>query len=220
MRITLEVFLSHADEDKKIARQIADEMIKHGVNVFVAHDDIEPGANWKSVLTEKINQCDVFLILLTKNFHPAEWTEQEVGIAHAFKKRMVPVRFDNTVTTGFMTDYQATQISYPINPDEMKNLVDIIIAYSDEVQRQINEMIDQLRVAGSFSDANSYARILFKNKKFTTEQINRLADAYLSNYEIQQGYVAGPKCQELFANNWSKIEQKYKDALEPHLKEI
>jgi len=219
MRIPLEVFISHADEDKKIVREIANAMQGHeGLNVFVAHDDLEPGADWKKELTEKIFQCDVFVILLTEKFHPAEWTEQEVGIAHAFKKRMIPIRFDKTATTGFVTDSQATTISYPIDEGEIKNLVDIMFAYSEEGQRHINELIEQLWSAGSFIDANAYARILFRTtSKFTHEQINKIAEAYLENDQISGGYRSNPRCLDLFQKNWKTIKQDLREKLKPHL---
>jgi len=219
MRIPVEVFISHADEDKKIAREIADAMKDHeGLNVFVAHDDLEPGVDWKKELPEKIFQCDVFVILLTEKFHPAEWTEQEVGIAHAFKRRMIPIRFDKTSTTGFMTDSQATTISYPIDKGEIKNLVDVIFAYSEEGQRQINELIEQLHSADSFSDANACARILFRStSKFTSEQINKIAEAYLGNSQIRGGFTSEPKCLELFQKNWKTIKQDLREKLKPHL---
>lgn len=219
MQIPIEVFISHADEDKTTAKEIAVEMRKRqGVNVFVAHDDLDPGANWKSDLTQKIYECDAFVVLLTKDFHSAEWTEQEVGIAHTFKKRMIPIRFDKTATTGFMTDFQATKISWPIESSEIATLTDVIVAYSDEGQRHINGLIEQLRNSGSFIDANGCARILFNaTTKFTPEQINKIANAYLENYEIRGGYVSEPLCLDLFQKNWKKIDESTREELKPHL---
>ncbi|MEM4252532.1 MAG: toll/interleukin-1 receptor domain-containing protein [Candidatus Nitrosotenuis sp.] len=219
MRIPLEVFISHADENKGLAKEIADNIRKYeGINVFVAHEDLDPGIDWKKELTEKIIQCDVFIILLTDKFHHAEWTEQEVGIAHAFKKRMIPIRFDNTPTTGFMTDFQATRISYPLQEHEIKNLVDVIIAYSDEGQRHINDLIEQLRFAGSFIDANTCSRILFNTtNKFTQEQINKIAQAYLQNDQIRGGFDSGPKCLNLFQKNWKRLDSRFRDQIKPFL---
>ncbi len=219
MRIPIEVFISHADEDKKIAREIAVQIKQNeGINVFVAHDDLEPGSNWKKDLTQKIFECDVFIPLLTKNFHSAEWTEQEVGIAHAFKKRMTPIRFDDTSTVGFMTDFQATKISYPLDEHEINNIVSTVIAYSDEGQRIVNNLIDQLYSSDSFYDANANARILFNTtKKFTPEQVNKIAQAYIMNNQISDGFVSGPRCLELFQKNWKKIDKEMREVLKSDL---
>lgn len=82
MRIPIEIFVSHAEADKIIAREIGDALKKvEGITVFVAHDDLDTGGNWKLDLVRKIDQCDAFIVLVTENFHGAEWTEQEVGIA-------------------------------------------------------------------------------------------------------------------------------------------
>lgn len=219
MRIPLEIFISHADENKTIAREIADEIEKHdGLHVFVAHEDLEPGTDWKKELTQNVFQCDAFMILLTDKFHLAEWTEQEVGIAHAFNKRMIPIRFDSTATTGFMTDFQATKLSYPVNSSEIKNLVDVIFAYSEEGQRHVNQLIQQLHSADSFVKANAYATILFDTtSKFTEEQINKIAESFLENYEIRTAWTSGPKCLELFQQNWKKIKSELRDKLKPYI---
>lgn len=189
-----------------------------GLNAFVAHEDLKPGTDWKKELTEKISQCDVFVILLTKKFHPARWTEQEVGIAHAFKKTMVPIRFDNTPTTGFMTDYQATKISYPIDKGEIRDLVSVIFTYSKGWQRHIDELIEQLRSAGSFVAANAYATTLFEaTSKFTPEQVNNIADAYLKNYELRGGWTSNPNCLKLFQNNWKTVKPELRKQLEEYV---
>ena len=219
MVIPLDVFISHADEDKKIAKEIAEELRKYdGVNAFVAHDDLDPGTDWKNDLTQHIFDCDSFMIVLTNKFHQAEWTEQEVGIAHAFKKTMIPIRFDKTPTLGFMDDFQATKISYPLVEGEIKNLVDVIVAYSEEGQRQIKRLISRLSSAGSFAQANAFANILFDTtSKFTKEQINMIAKAYLENGQISGAWTSGPKCLMLFQNNYKKIEPELREKIKPYL---
>ena len=111
MPIPITIFLSHADEDRSIAKQIADEMKKYGVNVFVAHDDIEVGTvDWENFLKDNIVNCDNFVVLLTDNFHKANYTDHEVGIAFALKKRIFPIRFDDTPVYGFLAKIQAKKI--------------------------------------------------------------------------------------------------------------
>ena len=221
MRVPLEIFLSHASDDKRIAREIADEMEKiEGMNVFVAHEDLEPGTHWKEELVRKIFDCDAIMILLTEKFHLAEWTEQEVGIAKAFNRRIIPIRFDETPTTGFMTDSQATKLVYPIKDTEIKNLTDVIFAYSDEGQRHNNDLIQQLSEVRNFVNANACARILFKStSKFTDEQINRIAEVFLENSEVNTAWTSKPKCLELFQRNWKRITVELREKLKPHLEQ-
>ena len=75
---TIETFLSHSNKDKKIARKLADYLRIYGFEVFVAHDDIGIGDEWEEILKEKIKTCELFLVLLTKNFHESRYTDHEL----------------------------------------------------------------------------------------------------------------------------------------------
>jgi len=218
MDIPISVFLSHADEDKKTARMIANEMMKYGIDVFVAHDDIEIGADWKSILMEKISQCDVFVVLLTKNFHQARYTDHEVGMAVYLKKRIMPITFDKSSTYGFMSDSQAKPISEEIDPDELKNISDIIIAYSDEGKRQMDELIQGFKESQTYVESNAFARVIFQRRKFHPDQINALADAWISNDQISGATLGDcPRCLELFRNNWKILKPDYQAVLKAYM---
>jgi len=218
MDIPVSVFLSHADEDKKTARAIANEMTKYGIDVFVAHDDIEIGADWKSTLIEKILQCDIFVVLLTKNFHSAQYTDHEVGMAVFLKKRIMPISFDKSSTYGFMSDSQAKPISEEIDPDEIKNISDVIIAYSDEGKRQMDQLIQDFKQSSNYADANAFARVIFQRRKFHPDQINALADAWISNDQISGATLGDcPRCLELFRKNWKVLKPNYQDILKMHM---
>lgn len=219
MKIPIDVFISHADEDKKIAREIGDVLEKvKGLTVFVAHDDLDIGINWKSDLVKRINECDAFVILLTKNFHSAEWTEQEIGLAQAFKKPMYPIRFDDSKAYGFAGEFQAKRINYPIDEDEIKNLADMIFALSEQGQRQINSYIDLLGESGSFVSANDRATLLFQTTtKFTDDQINKLAYNYIHNNQIRGAWTAKAYCLELFQKNRKKIKEDLRTHIDSYL---
>ena len=57
-------------------------MVKHGLSVFLAHEDIDGGSDWVPKLYEEIQNSEVFIMLLTKNYHPSKYTDQETGISH------------------------------------------------------------------------------------------------------------------------------------------
>ena len=86
--LNVDLILNRIESFPEMGKEkIADEMKKHEVIVFVAHDDIEVGTqDWEIVLKDNIVQCDTFVVLLTDNFHKASYTDHEVGIAYALKK--------------------------------------------------------------------------------------------------------------------------------------
>ncbi len=203
----IDVFLSHADEDRKVARKVANSIMKYDIKVFVAHDDIDAGDDWELTLTEKIKDCDVFLVLLSDNFHKAHYTDHEVGIAYGLGKPIIPLRLDNTEPYGFMKKYQARKISFDIEEKEITNLVHKMSTITEKGRSVIDNLIKKFSDAGSFRAANEISDTLFTYTKFTKQQINDIAKAYLDNDQISGGFRSGPRCYSLFKENWKKLDE-------------
>jgi len=106
----IRTFLSHAYEDRKIARNLADALNTLSLDVFVAHDDIEIGTEWESALFEEIKKSDLFIVLLSENFRQAKYTDHEVGIAYGLGRIILPLSIDETMTYGFLSKFQAKKI--------------------------------------------------------------------------------------------------------------
>ena len=219
MRIPIEVFISHAQADKTIAREIGNALEQvDGITVFVAHDDLDTGGNWKLDLVRKIGQCDAFIVLITENFHGAEWTEQEVGIAQAFRKPMYPIRFDDTKIYGYAGEYQGQKIHKPIDEVEIKILADLIFSLSEQGQKITNGNIESLGSADNFYDANDRAVVLFSStSKFTDAQINKLAYYFVNNRQVYEAWRAEKLCLELFQKNRNKIQKELRDEVDKFL---
>lgn len=209
-------FLSHADEDKKIARRLADELKQYGFAVFVAHDDIEIGDEWENALKSRITDSELFLALLSENFHKAHFTDHEIGIAVSLNKRIFPVRIDDTLPYGFMAKFQAKKISPEIDSEEIASLAQRLMSFTDEGKRIIDKLIDELANSSSFKDSNYVAKNLFDYTNFTGEQVNDIADAFLSNLQIRGAWTARPMCLEFLAKNWNLVTEDRKRKLEKY----
>lgn len=214
----VDVFLSHADEDRKIAGNLASQLRKHDFNVFVAHDDIEIGEEWESKLKEKIAICDIFLVLLSDNYHKASYTDQEIGIAVSLNKRIFQVRIDETVPYGFVSKYQAKKISSNLPQTEISEISERMMQFSQEGNKIIDDLIDELDKVDSFEDANIVSEELFQYSKFSNDHINKIAEVFLSNDQIRGGWTSRPLCLELFAKNWNVISEHNKAGLSDYYK--
>jgi TIR domain len=210
---TIETFLSHSNKDKKIARKLADSLAVYGFDVFVAHDDIDIGDKWEEILKEEIKKCELFIVLLSKNFHEARFTDHEIGIATAFNKQILPIRIDDTKPYGFMSKFQAKKISPNIDHDEIRNLAECLIKFTDEKENILDRVIEKLECAGSFNEANYAAEILFEYTNFTYSQINKIAKAFLFNSQINGGWISRPSCLDFLARKWESIDKDYQSEL-------
>ncbi|MDE1840726.1 MAG: toll/interleukin-1 receptor domain-containing protein [Thaumarchaeota archaeon] len=212
--IPIEVFLSHADEDKITARRIADALEKYQVKTFVAHDDIDAGDDWETTLINKIRECDLFIALLSENFHNANYTDHEVGIARGLNRPIIPIRIDNTSPYGFMSKFQAKKMSADvIGEEEIADLVHSMSTVTEKGRNIIDNLIREFANAGSYDKANEISITLFTYTKFSKEQINAIVAAYVNNGQIRGGWSSDPRCITLFKDNWKKIDEPKKAML-------
>jgi len=213
----IETFLSHADEDKKIARELADKLNEHGFDVFVAHDDIEIGDEWEKTLKNRIEKCELFLVLLSKNFRQASFTDHEVGIASYLNKRIFPIRIDEIKPYGFMKKFQAGKISTKMKNDEIGNLAKRLLTFTEAGKEDIDMLVHEFCAAGSFVDANELAEILFSYTNFTTEQINEIATGFLTNDQIHRAWTANPETVNFIVKHWGEINPELKQKIKKFL---
>src|SRR5208282_6463612 len=91
---------------RKTAIRVKDSLSVLGMDVFLAHEDLEPSVEWQKEILRALKKCDVFIPLLTRSFHSSLWTDQETGIAVARGKVILPVRF-SVLPYGFIGKFQA-----------------------------------------------------------------------------------------------------------------
>ena len=62
----LKIFLSHLAEYKVFASDIQSELSRFGAAAFVAHEDIEPTAEWQDEIEKALGTCDAWLLCSTR----------------------------------------------------------------------------------------------------------------------------------------------------------
>lgn len=77
------LFLSHVSGEKKNVAELRDALRLHSIEGFVAHDSIEPGAEWQDVILSALDTCHGVAAWLTPKFSESNWCDQEVGYAVA-----------------------------------------------------------------------------------------------------------------------------------------
>lgn len=211
---SLDIFLSHAHADKIVARKLADELKKYDFDAFVAHDDIKLGDQWESTLLDRIKKCDLFIALLSDNFHKAQYTDHEVGIAFWLEKTILPISIDKTMPYGFLTKFQAKNMSPEIDTNQISKIFKEFMPKTVETSSVDDELIYSLIYAESFSEANSAARKLSKHTEFSDAQINAIARGFIKNEQIRRTYSAS-WCVQILKKNWNRLDKN----LQAQLKE-
>lgn len=196
----IKIFVSYSNLDRVKAGEIKSFFENMGLFIFLAHEDITPSSEWEKRILQELNDCDVFLPLVSKNFKASLWTGQETGIALAKKKIILPVKID-VDPFGFISKYHACVLK----SDNIKDLFDEIIDTFEE-QKIRNKLIVSLIMgfckSVSFSDANLKTTYLKKfQASLSNEQITQLGTSLVVNGQIDGGFEAKPFIQNLLRKN-------------------
>lgn len=74
------VFVSYRrNESRAVAVQLHDELSGRGFDVFLDTHDIRPGDQFQEMLWHRLADCDVVIMLDTKDYFGSKWTTQELG---------------------------------------------------------------------------------------------------------------------------------------------
>lgn len=89
------VFVSHSTKDRWIARQIARLLEASGkdfdVKTFLDERDIKVGDSIPDSIRTNIQQCNEFLVLLTRNSLDRPWVLIEISAAWGHGKRIIAI---------------------------------------------------------------------------------------------------------------------------------
>lgn len=87
-----QLFLSHSTCELDWCKSLKSRAEKElGIKVYLAECDRQPGKELAKKVTDAIDRCDVFLVLITQNSIRSSWVNQEIGYAKRAKKWIIPV---------------------------------------------------------------------------------------------------------------------------------
>ena len=73
------LFFSHTHPNKKLLAEIRADLLDKGVDLFVAHEMIEPTKEWMEEISVALATCDAMVALLTPDFAESAYCDQELA---------------------------------------------------------------------------------------------------------------------------------------------
>jgi hypothetical protein len=89
-------FISYSSQDAAKAREIRALLDSFGANSWMAPDSIMPGEAYTLAIPKAIRDSAVLLLVFSRSSDQSEDVMREVTLARKHKKRVVPVRIENT----------------------------------------------------------------------------------------------------------------------------
>jgi len=88
------VFISHSDEDKRWAEQIAARLKKAGLRVWDPESELWPGDNWHLEIGKALASAEAMIVLVSPAAADSKMLREEISYAlgsKKFKDRLIPV---------------------------------------------------------------------------------------------------------------------------------
>lgn len=84
-------FISHSHLDLKLAEKVSRALSTFGLSGYLAHRDLQSGAEWLEEIHQRLRESAVLVAILTPNFVDSDWTDHEVGFAVGREVPIVPI---------------------------------------------------------------------------------------------------------------------------------
>ncbi len=85
------VFLSYAREDQPFVTRLANNLLKHEIDVWLDVYRIDPGKSWARQIGEALDQCEIMLVVLSPGAMGSENVDDEWNYFLDRKKKIVSV---------------------------------------------------------------------------------------------------------------------------------
>lgn len=144
-----DVFISYSrkdyvDENKvvksgNIVSYIKNVLSENGITFWFDEEGVYSGDAFAPLIAKHIKASKIFLFISSENSNASEWTSNEIAVAHAFKKKIIPFRYDDSVYNDSVILYIAKldYIDYQNNPAKSLNrLVSSIQIYLKELREK------------------------------------------------------------------------------------
>ena len=88
-------FLSYSRVNSDFAKKLAKELKAEGFPVWLDQLDIPLGARWDVELEKALDECEIFMIIMTPDSINSENVRDEIGYAIDTGKRFMPIMLEN-----------------------------------------------------------------------------------------------------------------------------
>ncbi len=86
-RKSAKFFITHSFKDKTFARRLTDDLLTYGLEGFFDIYSIAPGDDIVSRINKGLNECDVYLPILSFAALKSPWCDEEIGAAIMLSKQ-------------------------------------------------------------------------------------------------------------------------------------
>lgn len=130
------VFISYSHKDKDRVLLFASIMQQNGFDIWMDVKNIHLGDSIVSVISDGLNNADIYMVFLSHNSNQSSWVTEELNIAltksiENKKPRIIPVLLDDCTIPSVLTDR--------LYLDARKSIQEALVQLNDELNIKKND---------------------------------------------------------------------------------
>jgi formylglycine-generating enzyme required for sulfatase activity len=153
-------FISYSRVNKDFALKLAGELKSAGFSVWLDQLDIPTGSRWDNELERALEECQIFLLILTPAAIASENVKDEIGYAIDNRKRILPILLEDCNMPLRLRRFQYvdfTALSYDEGVEKSKQQLSSLI---NEVTVPARQISGELQAEKKQSAKEAAARIV------------------------------------------------------------
>jgi hypothetical protein len=181
------LFLSHLAAHRSWVGELQVCLLRFGISSFVAHNDIEPTAEWLTQIETALTSCEGLVALLHKDFHASRWTDQEIGFAMGRGVPVFSIRLGED-PYGFIGRFQAFQ---GVSKTPAALAAELFDCYrkNKQTQKRMSEVLIRLfENSSSFAEAKLRVGHLEDLEEWDPAFSDRILSAAKNNVQITESF--------------------------------
>jgi hypothetical protein len=91
-----DIFISYSSKDRQIVHKYAKFLEDYGYKVWYDAKGLYGGVKFAGEIADAIESSKLFVFFSSENSNKSEWTKGEIFLAQKFKKKILPVRIDDS----------------------------------------------------------------------------------------------------------------------------
>jgi hypothetical protein len=133
------IFISYSSNNRGFALELAQELKASGFRVWFDQLDIPKGSRWDDEIEKALSQCEIFLVILTKQSIESHNVKDEVGYAIDSNKRILPILLEEVNVPFRLRRFQYVDFTTKSNNegiDLAKQLLRTLMEEAEEAQTE------------------------------------------------------------------------------------
>lgn len=88
------VFISYSSKDTEAANAVRMVLQQNGIDCWMAPESIPMGGDYSNAIPNAVEECDLFLLILSKNSQESNWVPKELDLAITYNKQIIPFQIE------------------------------------------------------------------------------------------------------------------------------